>query len=184
MDAQIHELAVQGRLDHVTDLTLGLGDQNFKGQSGNLSAAFLLQQQIADLRAVTVGDNYSIFRGKLGDLPDRHGQISKLLLDGTLFSLADERIAAQGDQQRWLLGLLHLSISCLSNTGFQGSTLSVQRFKKDPSAGKPESSKALSLAAFQPPSIPASSRWSMRYLPDSLAAMSSSKVGLPWSRYS
>jgi hypothetical protein len=51
---------VQGGFDHVADLSLGLGDEDLQWQVGNRVAALLLEQQVAHLGAVSVGDDDAV----------------------------------------------------------------------------------------------------------------------------
>jgi hypothetical protein len=44
MDAEFHERGIEGRFDHIADLTLRLRHQNLQRQAGNRIAALLLQE--------------------------------------------------------------------------------------------------------------------------------------------
>ena len=93
------QLVIERGFDHVADLSLGLGDENFEREPGNLRAAFLLEEKTSDLRAVSVSDYYAIFLREARDLRHRHAKVSQLLLYCPALAFADQSIAAKGNQQ-------------------------------------------------------------------------------------
>jgi len=73
---------------------LCLCHQYLKRQAGNRIAALLLQEQVADLGAIPMGDDDAVVTRKPRDLPGRYLEVYKLFLNGTRLSLVDERISA------------------------------------------------------------------------------------------
>ncbi len=99
LNSQSHQLSVQSRLDHVSDLPLRLGDKNLQRERRHRIAALLLEQEVSHLRTVTVGDDDPVAPGEAGDLADGNPQIFELLLRRAPLVFADQGIAAQGHQQ-------------------------------------------------------------------------------------
>jgi hypothetical protein len=65
---QMHQFRIQGRLNHITDLPLGLSNQDLQWQFRNRIAAFLFQHEVAYLRTVAMGDDDPVCSGQFCNL--------------------------------------------------------------------------------------------------------------------
>ncbi len=111
-DADLHQGPVQGRFDHVPDLPLGHGDDDFERHVGHLAAALLLEQKVSGLGAVAVGDHETVVPGEARNLAHGSLQVGELLLGRALLTFPDQGVAAKGDEQKRFVRRIHLSVFC------------------------------------------------------------------------
>ncbi len=116
-DVEPGQLGVEGRLEQVADLSLGHRHQDLQRQLRHLGTGLLLQQQVADLRAVAVGDQQPVVAAEGGQLPRREPQVGELLGGASFLSLADQGVSPQGDQQQRALGVHRISCVPVKSCG-------------------------------------------------------------------
>ncbi len=93
-DPHLHQGPVEAGFDHIADLPLGHGDNDLERHVGHLTAALLLQEQVARLRAVAVSDHDAVIARQTGNLAHGHLQVGELLLGRSLLAFLDQGVAA------------------------------------------------------------------------------------------